>query len=148
MIVARLDDVELQEGWSEVDPELAFRFGLAASAANGCAGSQVICVEIEPGKSGGTHSHSAEEVFFVLHGTAELTVGEERERVSAGELAVIPAGVPHGPRNGGSDVLRFLAVFPSAAVVHTWEEPVMPMGGRVFVTPPVEEAAPASGDSG
>jgi quercetin dioxygenase-like cupin family protein len=141
MITARLDEVELQQGWSEVEPAVGFEFGLAISAANGSASSQVIYVSIEPGKSGGRHAHSAEEVFLVLDGTAELAVGDQRERVSAGGMAVIPATVPHDPLSVGPESLRFLAIFPSAAVVHTWEVPVMPIGGRMFVTPPVEEDA-------
>jgi quercetin dioxygenase-like cupin family protein len=139
VITAQLDEVELQEGWSEVQPEIGFRFGLAVSAANGCSSSQVICVSIEPGRTGGRHAHSAEEVFLVLEGTAELAVGDERERVSAGGMAVIPATVPHDPHNVGAQTLRFLAIFPSAAVLHTWDVPVMPIGGRMFVTPPPDE---------
>jgi hypothetical protein len=33
MITARLDEVELQEGWSEVEPEVAFRFGRSGVAS-------------------------------------------------------------------------------------------------------------------
>jgi quercetin dioxygenase-like cupin family protein len=145
LITARLDQVELAEGWSDVDPEVGFEFGLAVSAANGSSSSQVICVNIEPGKRGGMHAHSAEEIFLVLEGTAEVTMGAEREQVSAGGMAIIPAMVPHDPLNVGSETLRFLAIFPSAAVLHTWEVPVMPIGGRMFVTPPpVEEDTQAA----
>jgi quercetin dioxygenase-like cupin family protein len=145
LITARLDQVELAEGWSDVDPEVGFEFGLAVSAANGSSSSQVICVNIEPGKRGGMHAHSAEEIFLVLEGTAEVTMGAEREQVSAGGMAIIPAMVPHDPLNVGSETLRFLAIFPSAAVLHTWEVPVMPTGGRMFVTPePVEEDTQAA----
>jgi quercetin dioxygenase-like cupin family protein len=145
LITARFDQVELAEGWSEVDPDVGFEFGLAVSAANGNSSSQVICVNIEPGKRGGMHAHSAEEIFLVLEGTAEVTMGAEREQVSAGGMAIIPAQVPHDPLNVGSETLRFLAIFPSAAVLHTWEVPVMPIGGRMFVTPPpVEEDTQAA----
>ena len=140
MISAQIGELELLEGWSEVDPDVGFEFGLAVSAANGGSSSQVICVNIERGKKGGMHAHSAEELFLVLQGTAEVTIGDERELVSAGGMAIIPAQVPHDPLSVGSETLRFLAIFPSAVVLHTWEVPVMPIGGRMFVTPPpVEE---------
>ena len=145
MISAKISELELLEGWSEVDPDVGFEFGLATSAANGSSSSQVICVNIEPGKRGGMHAHSAEELFLVLQGTAEVTVGDDRVLVSAGGMAIIPAQVPHDPLSVGSETLRFLAIFPSAAVLHTWEVPVMPIGGRMFVTPPpVEEDTQAA----
>jgi quercetin dioxygenase-like cupin family protein len=138
MITARVDEIELQEGWSEEAPDVAFKFGLGVSAADGSASTQVVCVTLEPGKAGGRHAHSAEELLLVLDGEAELTVADERERVAAGGMAVIPAGVPHNPVNAGSEPMRFLAIFPSAAVLHTWDAPVEPIGGRMFVTPPFE----------
>ena len=128
MITARLEELDLTEGWAEGHPEVGFKFGPAVSAANGSASSQVIYVSIEPGKRGGRHAHSAEEIFLVLEGTAEVTVGDERELVSAGSMALFPAQVPHDPLNVGSETLRFLSIFPSAAVLHTSEVPVMPNG--------------------
>ena len=145
MISAQIGELELLEGWSEVDPDVGFEFGLATSAANGSSSSHVICDNIEPGKRGGMHVHSAEELFLVLQGTAEVTVGDERELVSAGGMAIIPAQVPHDPVSVGSETLRFLAIFPSATVLHTWEVPVEPIGGRMFVTPPPVEEDTADG---
>ena len=89
----------------------------------------------------GRHVHSAEEVLLVLEGTAEVSVGDERGRLSAGGLALIPAGVPHEPVNVGSDTLRCVAYRSSAAALHTWEVPLMPMESTTFVTPPAEEGA-------
>jgi len=135
MITARIDELELRKGWSEVEPDVAFKFGLAVSKANGSASSQVVCVTLEPGKSGGRHAHSAEEILFVLEGTAQLTVGNEWERLGKGDMAVIPAAIAHEPINIGSERLRFLAIFPSAMVLHTWDVPVEPGGERILVTP-------------
>jgi quercetin dioxygenase-like cupin family protein len=139
MITARVDEVELWKGWSEAEPDVAFKFGLVVSAANGPASSQVICVTLEPGKSGGRHAHNAEEILFVLEGTAQLTVGNDWERLCTGGMAVIPAAIAHEPINVGSGPLRFLAIFSRAMVVHTWDVPVEPTGERMFVTPPTDE---------
>jgi quercetin dioxygenase-like cupin family protein len=139
MITARVDQVDLKDGWSEAEPDVAFKFGLAVSAANGSASSQVIYVTLEPGKSGGRHAHSAEEILVVLEGTAQLTMGNEWERLGKGGMAVIPAATAHEPINVGSEPLRFLAIFPSAMVLHSWDVPVEPSGERMFVTPPTED---------
>ena len=79
--------------------------------------------------------------MLVLEGTAEVSVGDEQARLSAGGLALIPAGVPHEPINVGSDSLRCLGYLSGAAALHTWEVPLMPMGSTTFVTPPAEEGA-------
>jgi quercetin dioxygenase-like cupin family protein len=68
MITARIDKTELHKGGSDVNPDVAFEFGLVVSAADGSASSQVISVALEPGKSGGRHAHSAEEILLVLEG--------------------------------------------------------------------------------
>ena len=140
MITADLDAVELQHRWSDVQTDVDFAFGLAVSAADGAASSQVILVTLEPGKSGGRHVHSAEEILLVLEGTAGLTVGDERRRLTKGGIAVIPAGAAHEPVNVGGKTLRFLAIFPKAVVLHTWDLPIQPEGSRTFATPSPERA--------
>jgi len=95
----------------------------------------------EPYKRIGRHAHSADEVLLVLEGTAEVSVGDERARLSAGGLALIPAGVPHEPVNVGPDTLRCVGYLSSAVALHTREIPLMPMEGKTFVTPPAEEGA-------
>jgi len=144
MITARIDELALSKGWSELEPDVAFEFGLAVSKANGSASSQVVCVTLDPGKSGGRHRHSAEEILFVLEGTAQLAIGNDWERLSKGDMAVIPAAIAHEPTNVGSERLRYLAIFPSAIVVHTWDAPVGPAGERTFVTPRPKPAAQAA----
>jgi hypothetical protein len=52
----------------------------------------------------------------------------------------------HEPANVGSGILRCLAYFTSAAALHTWEVPLMPMGSNTFVTPPAEQDTLKAGD--
>jgi hypothetical protein len=49
MITARIDELELSRGWSELEPDTAFNYGLVVSKANGSASSQIVCVTLEPG---------------------------------------------------------------------------------------------------
>ena len=135
MITARIDELELRKRWSDVEPDVAFNFGLAVSKANGSATSQVVYVTLEPGKSGGRHIHSAEEILVVLEGTVQLAVGNDWKRLGKEDMAVIPAAIAHELTNVGSEDSRFLAIFPSPTVLHTWDVPVEPTGERAFVTP-------------
>jgi quercetin dioxygenase-like cupin family protein len=57
------------------------------------------------------HIHSREdEIFYVLEGTYELHVGDERRTLSAGASAILPRGVPHGFRNVAPVPSRLLCV--------------------------------------
>jgi mannose-6-phosphate isomerase-like protein (cupin superfamily) len=57
------------------------------------------------------HIHSREdEIVYVLEGTYELSLGDDRRTISAGACAVQPRGVPHGFRNVGSTPGRLLCV--------------------------------------
>lgn len=64
----------------------------------------------------------------MVSGEAEVVVGDERARVAAGGLAVVPKCVPHEVRNAGSEVLRFAAVYAEPDVVTTYEDEVQPDG--------------------
>jgi uncharacterized cupin superfamily protein len=49
-----------------------------------------------PGWGPPRHIHSREdEVFYILEGTYDLHVGDERRTVSAGAFAILPRNVPH-----------------------------------------------------
>jgi mannose-6-phosphate isomerase-like protein (cupin superfamily) len=57
------------------------------------------------------HIHSREdEIFYIIEGTYELRVGDERRTVSAGACAILPRDVPHGFRNVVSTPGRLLFV--------------------------------------
>ncbi|MDP9487540.1 MAG: cupin domain-containing protein, partial [Actinomycetota bacterium] len=68
--------------------------------------------------------------------------------VSAGELALVPAMVPHALRNVGDETVRVVGFFSSNVVASTFDRPIMPLGQRVVGTPPVlAEEEVASGDA-
>jgi quercetin dioxygenase-like cupin family protein len=152
MISAQLNQLELLETWAEEDPQISPKFAAAISAHNGSASTQLVYFTLEPGAKVGRHAHSADETLLVLEGTLEVSMGEERQQLSAGEVALIPAGLVHDTPNVGSETLRAVVFFPSSAVLHTWEVPLMPIGSRGFVTPPAEaaedaEAAPVDSEA-
>ena len=50
-------------------------------------------VKIPPGASCGTHLHDkAEEIYYILDGTAVMTVNDHQFEVAAGELITCPLG--------------------------------------------------------
>lgn len=55
---------------------------------------------LRPGQSQKTHSHADnDKVYFMLEGECVCILGDQEQRLAAGESAIAPAGVPHGLRN-------------------------------------------------
>lgn len=134
-----LDDFELGEGWVEAEPHKRGRFGFPLTAANGCASSSVIYFEVQPGDEVLRHIHSAEEVIFIVEGSAEVEVDGETETFDGEALVVVPALAPHALVNVGESTLRVVGFFSAAAAVHTYEAEIQPFGTDVIVTPAPEE---------
>ena len=149
MIAERIDQLELLEAWYENDPTMRVKANFPFYVGNGTKNTAVVYFELEPGHRLGTHTDSAEEILLILEGTAEVSLGDEQGRVSAGEIALVPAMVPHGLRNVGDETVRVVGFFSSNVVVSTFDQPVMPFGQRVVGTPPVlEEEQVPTGDVG
>jgi quercetin dioxygenase-like cupin family protein len=98
------------------------------SAATGTKSTGVVYFEVEPGHRLGTHTDSAEELLLLLGGTAEVSVGDEQGQVSAGEMALVPAMVPHSVRNVGDETVRVVGFFSSSTNMATFDQPLVPMG--------------------
>ncbi|HEY9382197.1 MAG TPA: cupin domain-containing protein [Gemmatimonadales bacterium] len=89
----------------------------------------LVRVRMPPGRAHQFHRHPAlEEIIYVISGTAEQWVDQERRTLRAGESAHIPRDVVHGTYNAGEDTLVFLAILsparfsgPALIEVHTDE---------------------------
>lgn len=146
-VAFQLADLELLEGWAEEDPARRGKFAFPITAATGAASTSLGYLELPRGPMvGRTHTHTAEEILLVLEGTAEAVVGDDRVDVRAGCVVLVPALVPHSITNKGRDVLRCVAFFSSAAVVHVFEDVIMPVGSRELVTPAPDELSQLGGD--
>jgi quercetin dioxygenase-like cupin family protein len=116
---------------------------------SGTKNTAVVYFELEPGHRLGTHTDSAEEILLILEGTAEVSLGDEKGRLSAGEMALVPAMEPHGLRNVDDETVRVVGFFSSNVVVSTFDQPVIPFNQRVIGTPPVlEEEQVPTGEAG
>jgi quercetin dioxygenase-like cupin family protein len=149
MIAEKIDGLELMEVWYEDDPTMRLRVNFPFYLGTGTKSTAVVYFEVEPGHRLATHTDSAEEMLLVLEGTAEVSLGDERGRLSAGEMALVPAMEPHGLRNAGEETVRVVGFFSSNVVVSTFDRPMMPFGQRVVGTPPVlAEEEVAAGQTG
>jgi len=75
----------------------------------------------DPGCGAPIHTHTVEEVLTVLQGSAEITLGEGRHPLKAGQSAVIPAGLRHGFIKTGEAVLHVKATL-AAPVFEAFDE--------------------------
>ena len=132
MITAKYSVADKPAVWWKSDPSVRVRADFPLSAATGSESSAVVYFELEPGCKLGRHTDSAEEVLLVLEGTVEVEVGDERGRISAGEMAVVPEMVPHGVANVGDSMARVIGFFSRGHIVATFDQPYEPMGQQVF----------------
>jgi quercetin dioxygenase-like cupin family protein len=109
----------------------------------GSRSTAAVYFELERGMRLGRHTDSAEEVLVVLAGEVEVVVGEERRRLQAGAMAVVPAEEPHDVIGAGESTARVTGVFPSSTVVSVFDDEWAPYGTRVLGTPPPAESADA-----
>lgn len=65
----------------------------------------------EPGQEHALHAHAGQDkAYLVSHGTGVFLLDDRELPMSAGDLLIAPAGVPHGVRNTGADRLLVVAV--------------------------------------
>lgn len=64
---------------------------------------------LAPGAATTPHHHAkTEEIYYILSGTADMTLEQETRPVGAGDAIAIPPGQRHTIRNTGTDELVFL----------------------------------------
>jgi len=132
MLTANTSQLDLIETWIESDPNARVRVNFPINRLAGSADSAVVYFEIAPGERLARHTDSAEEILYIVSGTAEAEVGDEVGLVRAGDLAVIPAMVPHGLRNVGELTVKVVGFFSHAVIYSEFEEPLQPIGQTVL----------------
>jgi mannose-6-phosphate isomerase-like protein (cupin superfamily) len=89
-------------------------------ADHGGAGVCLILVDAPPGHGPSLHRHPYEEVFLVQEGEATFVAGDEERVVRAGEIVIVPAGVPHRFVNSGDGPLRQIDIHVSPSFDTEW----------------------------
>ncbi len=71
---------------------------------------------LAPGESIRSHYHTGfEEIYYILSGYGIMTIGEEKQELSRGDVVYIPANVLHTLLNTAEVPLRFITVTVRAA---------------------------------
>jgi mannose-6-phosphate isomerase-like protein (cupin superfamily) len=89
---------------------------------HGGAGVSIILVDMAPGEGPKLHRHPYEEVFVIEAGRATYTIGSTTLEATAGQIAIVPAGVPHKFINSGSERLRQVDIHRSPRFITEWLE--------------------------
>jgi len=58
---------------------------------------------LKPGKEIESHIDPYEEIYYLLQGQGVMMVGDEEEKVNAGDAIWLPYGVPHSLLNDGDE---------------------------------------------
>lgn len=98
------------------------------------------------------HNQEQEEVYFIVSGTGEMCLGQEKQTVSTGQCAFIPSGVFHQLTNTGAEPMVMLYAYGPAGDVAHWRQelsgtlpkagidaPPLPMGAHPQHTDPPQE---------
>ena len=100
-------------------------------------------VTLEPG--GGQvpwHNQEQEEIYFIVSGTGEMCLGEERQIVSSGQAIYIPSGVFHQLTNTGTEPMQMMYCYGPAGDVAHWRQELdgtLPKAG--VEAPPLPDGA-------
>jgi mannose-6-phosphate isomerase-like protein (cupin superfamily) len=108
-----------REEWA-VDP--ALWKGEIPGESSGAGVSIIFNYQKEAGGGPRLHRHPYAETFIIRQGTAIFTVGEETIRANAGQIVVVPAGVPHKFTNEGPGPMESIDIHASPTFVTEWLE--------------------------
>lgn len=68
------------------------------------------------------HNQEQEEIYFIVEGTCEMCLGEERQVVRGGQAVYIPPGVFHQLTNIGETPARMVYCYGPAGDVAHWRQ--------------------------
>ena len=88
------------------------------------------------------HNQEQEEVYFIVSGTGEMFLGEERKILRAGQAVYIPSGVFHQLTNVEDSPLVMIYCYGPAGDVAHWRQELAGTLPRAGVdVPPLPEGA-------
>ena len=69
-----------------------------------------------------SYNQEQEEIYFVVSGTGEMCLGEEKQTVTSGQAVWIPPTVFHQLTNVGTDPLIMIYCYGPAGDVAHWKQ--------------------------
>jgi quercetin dioxygenase-like cupin family protein len=100
---------------------------MLVSAETGSRGLCLFEQRIAPGKGAPTHRHPVEEILTVVEGAADVWIGAEGARLTAGRSVLVPAGAAHGFTNSGAGTLHIRAVLAAAVFEASYDGAAAPV---------------------
>ncbi len=88
------------------------------------------------------HNQDQEEIYFIVEGTGEMCLGEERQTVTSGQAVYITPGVFHQLTNTGDTPMTMIYCYGPAGDVAHWKQELtgtLPKAGQE--APPLPEGA-------
>ena len=122
-MIIDLNTIEAQEMGGGLSVTFPF------SSADGMTDTATVLQVYEPGGVLPEHTDSAEEWLLILEGTFEATVGDATVLLTEGQLAFVPALVPHSGVNIGEGQARVLGFFSASTNIAHFTEPLGGPGG-------------------
>ena len=68
------------------------------------------------------HNQEQEEIYFIVSGTGEMCLGDERQTITTGQAVHIPPGVFHQLTNTGQTPLTMIYAYGPAGDVAHWRQ--------------------------
>ena len=68
------------------------------------------------------HNQEQEEIYFIVEGTGEMCLGEEKRAVKTGQAVFIPSRVFHQLTNTGDTPMRMIYCYGPAGDVAHWRQ--------------------------
>ena len=68
------------------------------------------------------HNQEQEEIYFIVEGTGEMCLGEERQAISAGQAVFIPPREFHQLTNTGAGRMIMIYCYGPAGDVEHWKQ--------------------------
>ena len=85
--------------------------------------TNVSVVQFAPGARAGWHTHTGDQVLYVVAGIGKVGDRDGERVISAGDCAVVPAGIEHwhGAHDSGSPMAH-LSIIPAGSETSVLEE--------------------------
>jgi mannose-6-phosphate isomerase-like protein (cupin superfamily) len=88
----------------------------------GDTGISFIWVDVSPGVGPRLHKHGYAEIMIIQEGRGTYTVDSSTIEAGAGQILIIPAGLPHKFVNAGEGPLRQIDIHLNKQFVTEWLE--------------------------
>lgn len=74
--------------------------------------TQLVVMSLRVGEDIGRETHhSNDQILYIVHGQADIEVGDDERQASTGELVIVPAGTPHNVTNAGESPLKIVTIY-------------------------------------